>query len=217
MAELASHQSTARLGPDMADTASDRFGVRPRSVVAATLVVALAYALGSVIFVALIQRSLLANIDGAASTLASGIADEIADSGFPVSDELDDNASRSQIVQVLDASGNLLATSSAAYSTPFTDLDAANGAVARSPTSRLELLDRDHPSSIVVVGAEHHGQHYRVVVETVTEGQRDSIRSVVGYLVLGFPIVLTLVALATWRLVGRALAPVDPCAQRSNE
>jgi len=187
-----------------------RGGVRARSVVAATVVVAVAYTLGSALFIALLQQSLLSTIDGAASTRAVEVAGEVRHLGLEaVSDDLVVNTRSTQIVQVVDSIGRVVLTSSIAHRTRLSDQDAGDGAVIQSRRSRFQLFDLDDPYVFAIAGAIHDGQHFRIVVATSVEGQRDSLRSVLVYLALGLPIVLILVGAATWWLVGRALAPVD--------
>jgi signal transduction histidine kinase len=178
--------------------------------VAATVVVALAYSGGALVFVGLVQKSLLSAIDGAATTRAAEVADEVMRRGVDaVADDLVANTRSTQVVQVLDATGKVVSTSSDAHTTAFTEEPASPGVLVRPNTSRVQLFDLAAPYSFVVMGTQHDGARYRVVVATSVEAQRDSVRSVVLYLTLGFPLVLVLVAVATWALVGRALAPVD--------
>jgi len=187
-----------------------RGGVRARSVVAATVVLAVAYSLGAALFVALLQQSLLSTMDATASARAIEVADEVRHGGLDaVSDDLVLNTKGSQIVQVLDATGRVVLTSSNAHRAPLEDKDAADGTVVRASRSRFQLFDLDDPYVFTAAGADHDGQHFLVVVATAVEGQRESVRSVLVYLAVGLPIVLVLVGAATWLLVGRALAPVE--------
>lgn len=190
-------------------------GVRARSVVAATVVVAVAYTIGTALFVALLQQSLLSAIDGAASTRAVEVAGEVRHQGLDaVSDDLVLNTRGTQIVQIIAASGRVVLTSSSAHRNRLTDQDAADGGVVQVARSRVQLFDLDDPYVFAVAGADNDGDHYRVIVATSVEAQRDSVRSVLVYFALGLPVVLVLVGLATWLLVGRALAPVDQIREK---
>lgn len=187
-----------------------RAGIRARSVVAATVVVALAYSLGAALFVGLLQKSLLSSIDSAAVTRVNEVAVEVGKQGVDtVSDDLVVNTRGTQIVQVLDPAGRVVVTSSSAHPTAMTDVPAAVGKITRANDSRMQLFDLDDAYAFVVVGADRDGTHYRVVVASSVDAQRDSVRSVLFYLAAGLPVVLVAVAFATWILVGRALAPVD--------
>lgn len=187
-----------------------RAGVRARSVVAATVVVALAYSLGAALFVGLLQQSLLSSLDAAAVTRVNEVAGEVTRQGVDaLADDLVVNTRGTQIVQVLDQTGRVVLTSSNSHPTPMTEADAAAGKLTRVNEARAQLFDLDDPYVFVITGADHNGTHYRVVVATSIDAQRDSVRSVLIYLAVGLPVVLVVVAFATWILVGRALAPVD--------
>ncbi len=187
-----------------------RAGIRARSVVAATVVVALAYSLGAALFLGLLQKSLLSSIDSAAVTRVNEVAVEVGRQGVDgVADDLVVNTRGTQIVQVLNADGRVVVTSSSSHPTAMTDAAATIGKITRVNESRMQLFDFDDPYIYVIVGAAHDGTQYRVVVASSVDAQRDSVRSVLLYLAVGFPIVLVAVAFATWILVGRALAPVD--------
>jgi len=187
-----------------------RAGVRARSVVAATVVVALAYSLGASLFVGLLQQSLLSSLDAAAVTRVNEVADEVTRQGVnAMADDLVVNTRGTQVVQVLDQTGRVVLTSSNSHPTPMTAADAAAGKLTRVNDARAQLFDLDDPFVFVITGADHDGTHYRVVVATSIDAQRDSARSVLIYLAVGLPVVLVVVAFATWILVGRALAPVD--------
>lgn len=188
----------------------ERGGVRARSVVAATVVVAVAYTIGTALFMALLQQSLLSAIDGAASTRAVEVADEVRHQGLSaVADDLVAKTRGTQIVQVVTDGGRVVLTSSSAHRDRLTDQGAADGAVIQVARSRVQLFDLDDPYVFAVAGVDNDGNHYRVIVATSVEAQRDSVRSVLIYFALGLPVVLVLVGLATWRLVGRALAAVE--------
>lgn len=187
-----------------------RAGIRARSVVAATVVVALAYSLGASLFVGLLQKSLLASIDSAAVTRVNEVAVEVSDQGVSaVADDLAVNTRGTQIVQVLDPTGRVVLSSSSSHPTAMTEAAAAVGKITRVNDSRMQLFDINAPYIVVILGADHDGTHYRVVVASSVDAQRDSVQSVLVYLVAGLPVVLIAVAFATWILVGRALAPVD--------
>jgi len=126
-----------------------------------------------------------------------------------MADDLVVNTRGTQVVQVLDQTGRVVLTSSNSHPTPMTAADAAAGKLTRVNDARAQLFDLDDPFVFVITGADHDGTHYRVVVATSIDAQRDSARSVLIYLAVGLPVVLVVVAFATWILVGRALAPVD--------
>lgn len=200
----------ASVGRTMGISLMGRGSVRARSVVAATVVVAVTYTIGAALFVVLLQQSLLSAIDGAASARAIEVAAEVRHQGLDaVADDLVINTRSTQIVQVVTEEGRIVLTSSSAHRDQLTTEGAADGVVIEVARSRVQLLDLDDPYVFTVAGVDNDGNHYRVIVATSVEAQRDSVRSVLIYFALGLPVVLVLVGVATWLLVGRALAPVD--------
>lgn len=60
-------------------------------------------------------------------------------------------------------------------------------------------------------------QRYTVLVSRTTEGVRESTDVVTGGLAAGLPLLLLIVAATTWRIVGRALAPVEAIRSEVDE
>ncbi|MBI4939299.1 MAG: HAMP domain-containing histidine kinase, partial [Actinobacteria bacterium] len=111
---------------------------------------------------------------------------------------------------VVDDGGRVVAASALqAEDRPLTDLAPASGRTAVVRTGKLALLDRDSPFVVVVSSFEVGGQEYRVVVAESVAAQRQSVATVLVLLLVGFPLLLALVAAASWFLVGRALRPVE--------
>ena len=186
-----------------------RLGVRGRAAIAAIVVVAAVYMAGAVVFVTRLQASLLVAVDEAAFARSRELADQIS-LGGPMDAETDLlGTERGQVVQLLDDSGQVLATSSRAHPDAVDETPARPGTVVRVDEGHLPLLTDTGPYRTLVRGIDYNGSDYRIVVASSVEAQRQSVRTVLVYLAIGLPLSLGFVGFATWVVVGRALKPVD--------
>ncbi|MFF0341587.1 ATP-binding protein [Kribbella sp. NPDC004875] len=189
----------------------NRASVRSRSTAAAVLVVAVAMALGAALLLLLLQRGLISAVSDAADGRAADVAAQVSEEGVDnLGTDLARTTRASQIVQVLDSSGTVVAASSArADSAPLTHLRPAGGTVQRTEVGEMRLLDDDNDYLIVARGVEYGGQTYSVVVASSVETQRSTLATVAKYLAIGFPVLLLVVGAASWMLTGQALRPVE--------
>jgi signal transduction histidine kinase len=184
--------------------------VRSRATIGATVILAIALAIGSIASAVLLQRALA----GDATSQLSDRVDEVQgliSSGFPPS-FLTSTGFQTGQMQVVDSNHVIRAI------TPGLAL-----------TTRLDVIDAPP------VGQEVHttvsgdaisgvsGQQYRVVARTVATPagpftiyavtSLDSARRAERYLqhslLIGLPLLVALAALLVWYVVARALAPVD--------
>lgn len=200
--------------------ASARFlrGVRGRSALAAVLVVALGLGLGASAFVFLLQRELISTVQSDATTRATAVASQIARDGVDGADSDLSATGGTQIVQVVDSAGRVvLASSDRARLRPLSEVRPGSGQVRDVRASRLTLLDDDDPYLLAVAGVDASGGYYRVIVATPISAQQESVRTALTLLLVGFPVLLILVAIAMWLLVGRALRPVERIRARVSE
>ncbi|MFF0269864.1 sensor histidine kinase [Kribbella sp. NPDC004536] len=188
-----------------------RASVRSRSAAAAVVVVAAAMALGAAVLLLLLQRALITAASDAADGRAADVAAQVGSEGVEnLHSYLAKTTRSSQIVQVLDSSGRIVAASSArAESAPLTGLRPANGTVQRAEVGEMPLLDDDHDYLVVARGIEYGGTTYTAVVAASIETQRATVATVTQYLTIGFPVLLFVVGLASWLLTGQALRPVE--------
>lgn len=186
-------------------------GVRGRAVLAAVSVVAVGLVVGGSLLLYLLNRTLVASVDASALARAGAVARTLGASGPDgVRRDLVVNAPVGQVVQVIDGTDRVVASSSArSATTPLSGLRPAPGEVSRSEVERTQLLELDTPSLFLAEGVQYGGRPYTVVVASSIEPARQSVRTVLGLLVVSAPVLLALVAVATGRLVGRALAPVE--------
>jgi signal transduction histidine kinase len=190
-------------------------GVRVRSTVAAAGVVAVALAVAAVLLLFLLQRGLIASVDDAAAARAGEVASELADRGAAgLPDDLAATTRESQLIQVIDPRGAVVAASSVrADRKPLSPLRPRPGQMLHSEVGRLELLDND-AYLVVVTAAEYQGSVYTVVVVSSIQTERETVSTVLTYLMVGVPLLLLLVTASTWVLVGRALRPVEQIRSR---
>jgi signal transduction histidine kinase len=188
-----------------------RASVRSRSTAAAVVVVAVAMALGAAVLLLLLQRALITTVSEAADGRAADVASQVGEEGVSaLSVDLAKTTRASQIIQVLDSSGRIVAASSArAETTALTHLRPTPDAVERAEVGEMPLLDDDHDYLIVARGVENGGQAYVVVVASSVETQRATVATVTEYLAIGFPVLLLVVGGASWMLAGQALRPVE--------
>ncbi|WP_344239634.1 sensor histidine kinase [Kribbella hippodromi] len=188
--------------------------MRSRSTAAAVVVVAIAMALGAAVLLVLLQRALIATVSDAADGRAADVATQVSTQGV---NELGlaKTTRTSQIVQVLDSSGYVVAASSARADTrALTGLRPRPGTVNRAEVGEMPLFDDDHDYLIVARGVAYGGHNYVVVVASSVGTQRSTVATVTQYLTIGFPVLLLIVGAASWLLAGQALRPVERIRQR---
>jgi signal transduction histidine kinase len=194
-------------------------GVRGRSTAVAVLVVAVALAVGATAFILILQRALISSVQSTAAARADEVIAQIRDEGLKGLD--DDLASRTRtglVTQVVDASGQVVSASSVrASGKPLTTQVAADGEVTQVRLSRVPILDEDDPYLLEVGGVRSGGQTYQVIVASPIGAQQQSVRTALVLLLVGAPLLLLLVAVATWLLVGRTLDPVERIRRRVSE
>ncbi|MGC4939867.1 ATP-binding protein [Kribbella sp. DT2] len=193
-----------------------RSGVRGRSTAAAMGVVAVALAVGAAVLLLLLQRALITSVADQAGSRAFDIASQVQEEGeIGLARELVENTRPSQLIQVVDGSGKVVASSSLqANGPPLTDLRPPVGQSQRDDVGRMPLLDDDDPYMIIARGTDFGATRYTVIVASSVETQRETVKTVAVYLLVGFPLLIVLVGAATWVLVGRALRPVEQIRAR---
>jgi signal transduction histidine kinase len=191
-------------------------GVRGRSTAAAFVVVAFALAIGAAVLLLLLQRALVASVAAAADGRASEVARQVEEDGQGgLSQDLRENTMPSQLIQVVDQQGRVIAWSSArAGQKPLATLRPPPGQTVSNEVGKMPLLDDDNPYLILARGADHQGARFTVIVASSIETQRDTVATVAQYLLFGYPLLLLLVGGATWVLLGRALRPVEQIRSR---
>jgi signal transduction histidine kinase len=186
-------------------------GVRGRSVLASVVVVTIALSLGALAFVWLLQRSLLAGVEQDSRSQASQVAALVhADGPYGLGEDLAVGTRNGELVQVLDAGQDVVASSSSrAADRPISRARPAAGEVLVESAGRVPLVDDDSDYLVVVTTTTWSSAPYRVVVAAPIGALQESVRTSSSLLLVGLPLLVLLVGVATWLLVGRALSPVE--------
>ncbi|MEV4429705.1 HAMP domain-containing sensor histidine kinase [Streptomyces sp. NPDC049602] len=175
-------------------------GVRIWSAVAAVVVVAVGLVAGAVALIALLRVELTDDVRQSARTRAEQVA-AVIESGRGVP-SLTVSQQDEQFVQVLDARGDVVAGSPNVKNLPAL-ADPRQGSESTVTTP----LDEDR-FLVVAVAAEGPGEDRTVLVGQTLIGVEEAARIVTRLLITGLPLLMLVVAGATWMAVGRALAPV---------
>ncbi len=190
------------MNPDKAPRRRWRFvapgSVRVRTTMGAVAVVAIALVIAAITMLAILRRSLTDNVRAAALQRAEAVADFVSDGSFsdPIQGSSDD-----EFVQVLDDQGRVVLASSNAEARPLVD-DLPSG-----ENREVEVPFDDDP--FLAVAAEDRQRNHTIVVGRTLDGVVESTQVVGGLLLVGIPLLLLLVGGVTWKVVGRALAPVE--------
>ncbi|MDQ4058930.1 MAG: HAMP domain-containing histidine kinase, partial [Actinomycetota bacterium] len=176
--------------------------VRVRTAAAATIVVGAALVVAAVAMVALLRRSLTADVRASAlmraEVVTRGLVAGEQDRGMPGGDEGD------EYVQVVDPDGNVVASSENMRGRPVV-VRLTPGETRRIGGTPLE----DDPFLVVAFPARTAKETFTVIVGRTLEDVTESTQAVTGLLAVGVPLLLLVVGLVAWRVVGRALAPVE--------
>ena len=191
-------------------------GVRVRADVAAVPVLAATLTLAAGALLWLLQSSLRSSAGDAASARAAQIALHLLSDPLP---EIDPTVlatnGRTTVIQVLDTAGRVVASSAGAPTTPL---------VTVHPTAGTQL-------SVEQVDNTTTGEGYRVAAAAVSgaygaytllvamsEAPIDAtLATVATLLAVGFPVIVLVGGIATYRLVGTSLRPVERIRQQVSE
>ena len=185
-----------------------RWSVRAKSAVAAAFVVSVCFAIASGLLLFVLYRSLETTALDAAAARADQIRVQLeTDSPTKLDRSLLATDSQIGAVQIVDASGAVLAASNGAPADPLVRTSMSDGQL--TDLGRVE--DPDGTFDYWVSGrATAVGGH---TVTILVGADREPVESVVSrvavLLAIGAPILLVVVVVSTYRLVGAALRPVE--------
>jgi signal transduction histidine kinase len=183
--------------------------VRVRTTVAATLVVGVAMAIGAVALVAVLRVTLTREVLASAQLRGADVA-AVLEAGTPPG-ELAVGDPEDLLIQVLDAGGRVVASSpNVAGAPPVARLRPGESANVDVPIDNDDFL-------AVATAANTPTGRLTVVVARAVDVVGESTRIVSIMLAVGLPVLLLLVAATTWRVVGRALAPVEAIRNEVDE
>ena len=195
-----------------------RLGVRARSALAATLVVALALGVAATALVVLMQRSLAAEVDAAVTAGARQVAEQIPIDGLGATGSQSRSellaavtaaAARTSVVQVLAPDGTVSAAAGDIDGEgPLTADRPAAGGLTRQDR-RLPIVEEEELFRVAAAAVATEDGVYTVIVAQSLRAVEDSTRAVVQLLAVGYPVLLVVVGTATSWFVGRSLRPVE--------
>ena len=182
-------------------------GIRIRTAVLATAVVAIALAAASVSLVVLQRRSLTDNIDTTVTQRADDITPLLVEGTLP--EKLTVLDFEVSLVQVLDGRGEIiLASENVAGEAPVTGNRPERGKTEIQQVTGLPI-DHDEGFRVLTRGVETQSGVFTVIVAGSMDAVNDSTETLISVLLWGIPLLLIFVSGGIWLLVGRALSPVE--------
>lgn len=183
--------------------------MRVRTTAGAVAVVTVALVVGTVVLLAALRDRLTDEVRATARQRAEDVAG-VLEAGTPpgtLGAAADDDA----LVQVLDASGGVVAASANVEGDPPV------AALRPGESRRVRVPVDDDAFLAVAVGAETPAGSLVVVVARSLDDVGDSVQAVGRLLALGLPFLVLLVGVTTWAVTGRALAPVESIRREVDE
>jgi signal transduction histidine kinase len=177
-------------------------GIRVRTTAAAVLVVGVGLVVAAVSMVGFLERSLRDDVRSAALNRAETIATDLAADAVPP--VLDVGDEEEEFAQVLDSGGSIVAASGNL---------AGLGVMAALEPGQDGIVEHvpfeSGPFLVVARSAPTPDGPVTVVVGRTLEDVGEATGAVIASLAVGIPLLVLLVGAVTWRVVGRALAPVE--------
>jgi signal transduction histidine kinase len=185
-----------------------RGSMRTSTTVGATLILGLTLAIGGSAMLALLQRSLVHNVDDLADVRADDIAALARADALPRTLGLEEDA----VGQVVDEQGRVIAASpNASNDSPISGLRPEGAAPV---TRTVDLPGVGGRYRLLAVRATSSDGPLTIYVATNLEPAQETLALVRRSLLVASPLLLTLVATMTWITVGRSLRPVEAIRAR---
>lgn len=173
--------------------------MRMRTTLGATAVLGLSLVIASVALVVFVRRSLTEDVRTAAQVEAASLQRGLADDVSP--EVLAGSDGDEGYVQILDGDGRIIASTDSMSGAPPPPTAAWDGGGAE-----VDVPFDDDP--FLAVG-ETSGDGRIAVVGRSLDNVVESTSTLVGILLIGIPLLLLLTGAVAWRLVGKALSPVE--------
>lgn len=191
-----------------------RAGVRVRTTLAASVIVALALTLGGIALVILLRRSLTNGVDDAALLRARDIAVQLQAGSLPAT--VATVGQDASLVQVVSPAGIVLASSpNIVGEQPLTGLRPTSTSPAIQTVHDLSVGPGGQTFQVVALRASGPAGDYLVYVAVSTSSIDRTIATTGTLLWAGLPLLLLVTALSTWAAVSRALRPVEAIRART--
>ncbi len=184
------------------------WSLRARLTAAAAVVVGVAVSGAAALLVWRVEATLVADLDLAAARQAVAVAASTAQGGAPAisASEAGDTA-----VQVVNGRGEVIASSPNIEGEPrlFTFPPALPTETPAVRTVATVPLGDGSDYRVAAVAGRRAGTGYTVYVGLPLAPVRQTVTALTASLVVGVPLLATLLGVLTWLLVGRALRPVE--------
>jgi signal transduction histidine kinase len=178
--------------------------VRVRTTGLATLVVGVSLLAGGIALVVGLRVALTDGVERSIREQAEAAAEVLANGGTPGLLARDDEDT---VAQVLDADGRVVVAS------PALEGEARREPLLADPAAgsqaKVKVPGREHRFLAVAMRADTPDGRRSIIVAGSLDEAAEAAETVTGLLALGLPVLLAVVAFTTWRVVGRALAPVE--------
>ena len=194
-------------------------GVRARTAMSATLVVAVALALAAVALVVLHRRQLVHGLATVAQQQGAEVAAQITEGGIGAVDigAVSATAGERALVQVVNVDGTVASASASVQGESSVSLAKPGaGEVVVTEARSLPIGDGE-PFVVVTTGVQTGSGVARVVTAQSLETVERSTSVVLTLLGVGIPLMLLVVGGSSYWLAGRALAPVEAIRRRVGE
>ena len=194
-------------------------GVRARTAMSATLVVAVALALAAVALVVLHRRQLVHGLATVAQQQGAEVAAQITEGGIGAVDiaAVSATAGERALVQVVNVDGTVASASASVQGESSVSLAKPGaGEVVVTEAKSLPIGDGE-PFVVVTTGVQTGSGVARVVTAQSLETVERSTSVVLTLLGVGIPLMLLVVGGSSYWLAGRALAPVEAIRRRVGE
>jgi signal transduction histidine kinase len=174
----------------------------------ATVLVAIALSVGSIVLVRILDHSLVSSRDGIAKARTADLAGMAARGALPpVVTNIDDDS----VAQVVDARGRVLAASpNIRGAGPISDLPAPAG--SRPVVRTLDGAPDDNETEnyrVWVRSAASPDGPVTIYVGSSKESVPEASNALRRALLVGVPVTVVVIGFVTWLLIGRALRPVE--------
>jgi signal transduction histidine kinase len=183
--------------------------VRVRTTIAAVVVVGLAMAVGAMLLVTVLRGTLTGEVRAAAQSRAADVAAVLESGTRPAALGIDN--AEDLLIQVLDQDGRVVASNPSVSGTP---------PVARlrpGQSAKVDVPVDNDPFLVVAAVADTPQGRLTVEVARALDAVGEATQIVTTVLAIGLPVLLLVVAMTTWNVVGRALAPVEAIRSEVDE
>ncbi|HZV26962.1 MAG TPA: ATP-binding protein, partial [Acidothermaceae bacterium] len=188
-------------------------GVRLRTTLTATVVVAVVLGVGGVVMGSFIHRSLVRGIDEAGALRARDVGALVQANRLPAT--VPSSGEQASVVQVLDPRGHVVAASgNIEGEPPLASKSPIGGALRTTTVSDVPIGTNNERFRVSALSVPTARGTYVVYVATSLAGVDRTMATLWFALMVGLPALLAVVALVTWVSTGRTLRPVEAIRHR---